>query len=111
MSTRKDEIKYILMKLLNNNEDVVIKILNTEKNLIIDESHIYWERLLKNNINYVNPYFTEVRVIPGKIINLHKQIIRMNGSLKNVKEENEQLKIIKKNNELWAEGWMRGIRF
>lgn len=111
MSSRKDEIKNILMELLNNNEDIVIKILTTEKNLIIDESHIYWERLLKNNINYVNPYFTEVKVIPGRIINLHKQIIRMNGSLKNVKEENEQLKIIKKNNELWAEGWMRGIRF
>ena len=110
MTSRKDEIKEILINLLKN-EDIVIKILNMEKKIMINESKIYWSTLIKNNIYNVNPYFTEVRAIPGKIINLHKQIIRMNGSLKNVKEENEELKIIQKNNELWAEGWMRGIRF
>ena len=35
----------------------------------------------------------------------------MNGSLERVREENEELKILQKNNELWADGWMRGIRF
>jgi hypothetical protein len=110
MTSRKDEIKEILINLLKN-EDIVLKILNMEKKIMINESKIYWSTLIKNNIYNVNPYFTEVIVKPGKIINLHKQIIRMNGSLKNVKEENEQLKIIQKNNELWAEGWMRGIRF
>ena len=111
MSNRKNEVKDILMILLNDTEDNVLKIIETEKSIIMNESYLYWDNLQKNNLFFVNPYFQRIKKPPGIIINLHKQIIRMDGSLQNVKEENEELKIIKKNNELWADGWMRGVRF
>ena len=108
--SRSNEIKEILMSLLNN-EDLTIKILETEKKISINESYLYWKHIQTNNIYVVNPYFKLTRSLSGNVINLHNQIIRMNGSLDRVREENEELKILQKNNELWADGWMRGIRF
>ena len=108
--SRSNEIKEILMSFLNN-EDLIIKILETEKKININESYLYWKHIQTNNIYVVNPYFKRIRSVPGNTINLHNQIIRMNGSLEKVREENEGLKILQKNNELWADGWMRGIRF
>ena len=35
----------------------------------------------------------------------------MNGDLEKIKEENEQIKLLEEQNQLWADAWMRGTRF
>tara|TARA_B110000046_G_scaffold87325_1_gene95438 strand:+ start:80 stop:433 length:354 start_codon:yes stop_codon:yes gene_type:complete len=108
---RTDEIKDILSFLLKGNHDTVLKILNTEKQINIKESYLYWDSLYNKFVkNISQPYFKSA-IHPDIIMNIHHQIIRMNGSLQNVREENEELKEIQKNNELWSEAWFRGIRY
>ena len=108
---RTDEIKLILRPLLNNHDDILQYILDLEKQKIQKECQIYWDYMFKNNEYFVNPYFKHVNKPAGIIINLHQQIKRMNGSLQNVRDENRELKEIQKNNNDWAEAWMRGVRF
>ena len=35
----------------------------------------------------------------------------MNGDLKKIREENEQIRILEEQNRLWADAWMRSVRF
>ena len=108
---RTDEIKLILGPLLNNHDDILKYILDLEKQKIHKESRVFWDYMQRNNEYFVNPYFKHVNKPVGIIINLHQQIRRMNGSLQNVRDENRELKEIEKNNNDWAEAWMRGVRF
>ena len=108
---RTDEIKLILGPLLNNHDDILKYILDLEKQQIHKESRVFWDYMQRNNEYFVNPYFKYVNKPVGIIINLHQQIRRMNGSLQNVRDENRELKEIEKNNNDWAEAWMRGVRF
>ena len=108
---RTDEIKMILGPPLNNHDDIIHYILDLEKQKNQEETRVFWDYMQRNNEYFVNPYFKHVNKPVGIIINLHQQIRRMNGSLQNVRDENRELKEIEKNNNDWAEAWMRGVRF
>ena len=101
--SRSDEIKRTLRFFLPN--DCIKYILQIESSENYKESLEYWLYIFfskrKNFIYSKNDI----------VINLHSQIIRMNGDLEKIKEENEQIKLIEEQNKLWADAWMRGTRF
>ena len=101
--SRKDEIKNILGKFLINECIDYILAIETSENHTKALNH--WVALcLHNRKTFV--YSNE-----NIVINLHSQIKRMNGDLKKIREENEQIKILEEQNQLWADAWMRGICF
>jgi hypothetical protein len=102
--SRKDEIKNILMKFLNS-KDLVELIIFFEKDEIDSLSRIYWCNLFTHNrVRYINYYEHLMK-------SFLDQIIRMNGSIVNVNEENDIIRNLKIQNQEWADAWMRGIRF
>ena len=64
-------------------------------------------------VRFGNKPYVDVRGSFNSLIpnNIHSQIKRMNGDLKKIREENEQIKILEEQNQLWADAWMRGICF
>lgn len=101
--SRSDEIKRTLRFFLPN--DCIRYILKIESSENYKESLEYW---IYNYLNNKRVYIYSKNDI---VINLHSQIIRMNGDLEKIKEENEQIKLIEEQNKLWADAWMRGTRF
>ena len=101
--SRSDEIKNILRFFLN--DECIRYILKIEKSENYKDSLEYWI------YNYFNNKRVYVYSKNDIVINLHSQIIRMNGDLEKIKEENEQIKLIEEQNKLWADAWMRGTRF
>ena len=102
--SRKDEIKSMFMKILHNS-DVIELILFFEKESIDIISRNYWYHLFYHNrVRYVNYY--------EHLINTMKnQIIYMNGDIGKVNEENKIILNLKKQNQEWADAWMKSIRF
>lgn len=101
--SRSDEIVNILRFFLPN--DCIRYILQIESSENYKDSLEYW---IYNYFNNKKVYIYSKNDI---VINLHSQIIRMNGDLEKIKEENEQIKLIEEQNKLWADAWMRGTRF
>ena len=101
--SRSDEIVNILRFFLPN--DCIRYILQIESSENYKDSLEYW---IYNYFNNKRVYIYSKNDI---VINLHSQIIRMNGDLEKIKEENEQIKLIEEQNKLWADAWMRGTRF
>lgn len=101
--SRSDEIVNILRFFLPN--DCIRYILKIESSEIYKDSLEYWI------YNYFNNKRVYVYSKNDIVINLHSQIIRMNGDLDKIKEENEQIKLIEEQNKIWADAWMRGTRF
>ena len=101
--SRSDEIVNILRFFLPN--DCIRYILQIESSENYKDSLEYW---IYNYFNNKRVYIYSKNDI---VINLHSQIIRMNGDLEKIKEENEQIKLIEEQNKLWADAWMRGARF
>ena len=104
-TTRTDEIRVILDKPLNGTKDIIDYIINIEKKLNQNESFIYWNHIYHNDVHFINPYFKQLKGLPGYIFNLHEQIHRMNGSLELVRIENKELKTIKINNDKLTKEW------
>ena len=101
--SRSDEIKNILRFFLN--DECIRYILKIEKSENYKDSLEYWIYIfLSKRRNFI---YSKNDIV----INLHSQIIRMNGDLEKIKEENEQIKLIEEHNKLWADAWMRGTRF
>jgi len=101
--SRSDEIVNILRFFLPN--ECIRYILQIESSENYKDSLEYW---IYNHLNNKRVYVYSKNDI---VINLHSQIIRMNGDLEKIKEENEQIKLIEEQNKLWADAWMRGTRF
>lgn len=101
--SRSDEIVNILTFFLPN--DCIKYILKIESSENYKDSLEYW---IYNYFNNKKVYIYSKNDI---VINLHSQIIRMNGDLEKIKEENEQIKLLEEQNKLWADAWMRGTRF
>ena len=101
--SRSDEIVNILRFFLPN--DCIRYILQIESSENYKDSLEYW---IYNYLNNKRVYIYSKNDI---VINLHSQIIRMNGDLEKIKEENEQIKLLEEQNKLWADAWMRGTRF
>ena len=101
--SRSDEIVNILRFFLPN--DCIRYILKIESSENYKDSLEYWI------YNYLNNKRVYVYSKNDIVINLHSQIIRMNGDLEKIKEENEQIKLLEEQNQLWADAWMRGTRF
>ena len=101
--SRSDEIVNILRFFLN--DECIRYILKIESSENYKDSLEYW---IYNYFNNKRVYIYSKNDI---VINLHSQIIRMNGDLEKIKEENEQIKLIEEQNKLWADAWMRGTRF
>ena len=101
--SRSDEIVNIFRFFLPN--DCIRYILQIESSENYKDSLEYW---IYNYLNNKRVYIYSKNDI---VINLHSQIIRMNGDLEKIKEENEQIKLIEEQNKLWADAWMRGTRF
>jgi len=101
--SRSNEIVNILRFFLN--DECIRYILQIEKSEDYKDSLEYWIFIfLTKRRNFI---YSKNDIV----INLHSQIIRMNGDLEKIKEENEQIKLIEENNKLWADAWMRGTRF
>jgi hypothetical protein len=88
-------------------EDCIHYILHLEREALYKESVKYWNRIFLKGKNKLRYFYSNNDII----IDLHSQIIRMNGSLQNVRNENKEIKILEEDNRLWAEAWMRGTRF
>ena len=101
--SRSDEIVNILRFFLPN--DCIRYILQIESSENYKDSLEYWI------YNYFNNKRVYVYSKNDIVINLHSQIIRTNGDLEKIKEENEQIKLLEEQNKLWADAWMRGTRF
>jgi|TARA_Y100000389_G_C17100307_1_gene335597 hypothetical protein len=101
--SRCDEIVNIFRFFLN--DECIRYILKIESSENYKESLEYW---IYNYLNNKRVYIYSKNDI---VINLHSQIIRMNGDLEKIKEENEQIKLLEEQNKLWADAWMRGTRF
>jgi hypothetical protein len=101
--SRSNEIVNILRFFLN--DECIRYILQIEKSEDYKDSLEYWIFIfLTKRRNFI---YSKNDIV----INLHSQIIRMNGDLEKIKEENEQIKLIEENNKFWADAWMRGTRF
>lgn len=100
--SRCDEIVNILSFFLPN--DCIKYILKIESSENYKDSLEYWIRIFLTKRVYI---YSKNDIV----INLHSQIIRMNGDLEKIKEENEQIKLLEEQNKLWADAWMRGTRF
>ena len=101
--SRKDEIKNILRNFLI--DECIDSILAIETSENHTKALNHWITIcLYNRKTFV--YSKE-----NIVVNLHSQIKRMNGDLKKIREENEQIRILEEQNRLWADAWMRSVRF
>jgi hypothetical protein len=100
--SRSNEIHNIFRFFLPN--DCIRYILKIESSENYKDSLEYWIHIFLTKRVYI---YSKNEIV----INLHSQIIRMNGDLQKIKEENEQIKILEENNKLWADAWMGGTRF
>jgi hypothetical protein len=108
--SRKDEITDIFSFFLN--EDCIRSILKIEKDDQSKESMEYWTNItVRGNSVCGGTGKTLVYSNNNVVIDLHSQIKRMNGDLKKIKEENDEIKTLEENNRLWADAYRRGIRY
>ena len=102
--TATEEIEDILLRYFPL--DIVYEIINIRNRMIERETKIYW-RSITPKYNYI--FFGFLGSDHNKIAQ-NSLIRRINGSLKKLHEENEELRYLKLQNEEWAEAWDR-VRF